>query len=328
MRNRKRRGFVSRLFRIIGMLVALAVVLAALGLGWAHVAIRDENPPLPIAKTLAAVGSGDIPVRLSWIETSTQRTPAGVAKEGENGWRRLVHPVFVLEWSDGRILLVDAGMEGDYARAFGRPAEWILGSQPLEVGRTVAEALGAARGRLVGIVFTHLHMDHTEGIGLLCPPGAPPFSVFMTAAQSERPNYTTRTGLAQVKAASCARPIALADNGLAPLPGMNGVGVIRVAGHTPGSQLIVAWVGSPQTGRKGYVLAGDVVFEKSQIAEDRPKPLLYRLLITPENDTQLGLARRWLRNLEAQDEITVIPSHDGDYLESVGLPRFDGNAPR
>jgi glyoxylase-like metal-dependent hydrolase (beta-lactamase superfamily II) len=328
MKDRRRRGFVSRIIRIVGVLIFLAVVLAAFGLAWVHVAIRDENPPLPITKTLAAVGSGDIPIRLSWIETASQRSPAPDAKEGQDEWRRLVHPVFVLEWQDGRVLLVDTGMDADYARAFGRPMEWILGSQPVEVGRSAADALGAARSRLAGIVFTHLHMDHTEGIGLLCRPGAPPFPVFMTPAQSERPNYTTRTGLAQVQAASCARPVALADNGLAPLPGMNGVGVIRAAGHTPGSQLIVVWVGSRQTGRHGYVLAGDVVFEKSQIAEDRPKPLVYRLLITPENDGQLGKVRRWLRDLEAEGEFTVIPSHDGGYLDSLGLPRFDGSAPQ
>ena len=147
MRNRKRRGFVSRLFRIIGMLVALAVVLAALGLAWAHVAIRDENPPLPIAKTLAAVGSGDIPVRLSWIETSMQRTPAGVAKEGENGWRRLVHPVFVLEWKDGRILLVDTGARlhgycSDLTRCF--PVAGVFTPRQRAVYDAVLEAQQAA----------------------------------------------------------------------------------------------------------------------------------------------------------------------------------------
>jgi glyoxylase-like metal-dependent hydrolase (beta-lactamase superfamily II) len=212
-------------------------------------------------------------------------------------------------------------MEAEYARAFGRPMEWILGAEPVVAGRSVAEALGTARERLAGVVFTHLHVDHTQGIGLLCAAPAAPFPVFMTAAQAERPNYTTRSGLAQVRAAACARPVVLGDSGLAPLAGLPGVGVIRVAGHTPGSQLVVAWVGA-EGARRGFVLAGDVVFEKRQIDQDLPKPLAYRLLVTPENETQLGGARRWLRALEREQGFTVVPSHDQAYLESLALPRF------
>jgi glyoxylase-like metal-dependent hydrolase (beta-lactamase superfamily II) len=314
-----KRSVTSRVFRIGGMLIALVISLAACGLAWAHVAIRREHPPLPDPQAVEAIAAPDGPVRLSWIETASQRTPGG----GQD----LVHPAFVLEWADGRLLLVDTGMDADYARAFGRPMEWILGAEPVQAGRSVSDALGEARRRLAAVVFTHLHVDHTQGVGLLCRAGEPPFSVFMTAAQAERPNYTTRSGLAQVRAAPCARPVKLPDSGVAALSGFPGVGVIRVAGHTPGSQLVVAWVGSGPN-RHGYVLAGDVVFEKAQIEADRPKPLAYRLLITPENDEQLGIARRWLRSLEADHGLTVVPSHDRTYLTGLALPRFDGTRPR
>ena len=82
----------------------------------------------------------------------------------------------------------------------------------------------------------------------------------------------------------------------------------------------MAWVGAAEP--RGYVLAGDVVFEKEQIDADRSKALAYRLLITPENDEQLGRVRRWLRTLETRHGLTVIPSHDHGHLERLALPRF------
>ena len=148
-----------------------------------------------------------------------------------------MHPSFVLEWADGRLLLIDAGMEAEAARAFGAPMETLLGSDPTKPGRALAAALGPSRDRVAGMVFTHLHNDHTQGIAGLCPPDTPPLSVFQTLAQSERGNYTVAIGRRQLQAAPCAVPTALPDEGLGRLPGLPGVGVVRAAGHTPGSQM-------------------------------------------------------------------------------------------
>ncbi len=292
--------------------VAFLLVVALGGLSCAHIGIRRERPTLPAAEqVLALKAEADRPVRLRWINTASQSGPVGA----------IVHSVFVFEWRDGRVLLVDTGMDGEAAIAFGRPAEWLLGSDPTVVGRSVDEALGSARERLVGLVFTHLHSDHTQGIEHLCPSGAAPFDAYMTRAQFERPNYTTRIGLAPIEKAPCVRRAPIADEGLVRIPGQAGVGVIRVAGHTPGSQVVVAWVGDDEP--RGYVLAGDAVFEFDQIPEDRPKPLAYRLLITPEADTQLAPVRRWLHALSRDHGLVVLPSHDLAHLEAIGLPAFE-----
>lgn len=312
-----RGGIVLRLVGALAALLVLLLLVAASILGWAHWRIRSENPPLPDFAALRAMAdAADRPVQLRWIKTASQLTPG--LHDSDDG-QRIVHPVFVLEWADGRILLVDAGMDAEAARRFGRPMELALGAQPMEIGRSVSEALGAARQRVVGIVFTHLHVDHTEGISLLCGDGAPPLSVYMTPAQLERPNYTTRPGLKQVRGASCTRIMTLPDAGIGLLPGLSGVGVIRVAGHTPGSQVVAAWVDKPA---RGYVLAGDVSFEMAKIRDDEPKPLAYRLLITPESEEQLGKARRWLRSLEVEESFTIIPSHDQGNIEALGIAAF------
>lgn len=291
------------------MLVFLLSLLA--GFTYAHFSIRGERPMMPpVEAILALEHEADRPIRLRWINTASQRDPEG----------GIVHSAFVLEWEDGRSLLVDTGMSAEAAVEFGRPAELLLGSDPTVVGRPIDDALGGARERLAGLVFTHLHTDHTQGIELLCPPGASEFNVYMTLAQLERPNYTTRTGLEPVENASCANPVPLVDEGLARLTGFPGVRVIRAAGHTPGSQLIVFWVGEQDP--MGYVLAGDVVFSFDQIAEDRPKPLIYRVMITPEADVQLGEVRRWLHTLSRDHGLVVVPSHDIGHIESLGLARY------
>ena len=301
--------------KIVGVALGLVILWLLFGLGNAHLAIRRENPPLPTAAdVLSLAHAPDRPVRLSWIETAYQCA----AGPGESAC--VVHPVFVLEWADGRLLLVDAGMEADAARDFGRPMELLLGNEPTKPGRSVADALGASRARVTGLVFTHLHMDHTQGVAGLCPESAPPLRIFQTPAQAERPNYTVKPGQRQVHAAPCAKPIRIPDAGLSGLAGLPGVGVVRAGGHTPGSQMIVAWVGASEP--RGFVLAGDVVFVKADIDENRPKELAYRLLVTPENEAQLARVRAWLRDLETRHGLTAIPSHDRTHLRGLNLPRF------
>lgn len=306
---------IRRILRIVLAAFALLVVGLGLALGWAHRGIRSENPALPDAtEVLALAEPADRPILLSWIETARQCTP------GAAGEACIVHPVFVLQWADGRLLLVDAGMEADAARAFGAPMETLLGSDPTVPGRALAAALGSSRDRVAGLVFTHLHNDHTQGIAGLCPSGARTLPVFQTPGQSERGNYTISIGRSQLEAAPCAAPAALPDEGLGHLPGLPGVGVVRAAGHTPGSQMVVAWVGAERP--RGYVLAGDVVFAKADIDENRPKELAYRLLVTPENEAQLFRVRAWLGNLESRHGFTAIPSHDRSHLLGLDLPRF------
>jgi glyoxylase-like metal-dependent hydrolase (beta-lactamase superfamily II) len=299
------------LIKAVSGISAVFLLATLAGFTYAHLSIRGERPMLPeIEDVLALRHELDRPVRLSWIKTASQRDPTGA----------IVHSVFVLEWEDGRTLLIDTGMSAEAAVEFGQPAEWALGSDPTQVGRSIDEALASARDRVVGLVFTHLHTDHTQGIELLCPSGAGPVDVFMSRAQLERPNYTTRMGLEPVQKAPCAKLVPLADEGLTPLPDLPGVGVIRAAGHTPGSQLIVAWVGKGKP--QGYVFAGDAVFAFDQIEEDRPKPLVYRVMITPEADMQLGEVRRWLRVIARDHDLVVVPSHDLAHIESLELEEF------
>jgi glyoxylase-like metal-dependent hydrolase (beta-lactamase superfamily II) len=311
-----------RLIRWLGVLLILVVLMAASGLGWAHWSIRSTRPALPADEALLALAAvADRPVRVRWVNAATQRVPhaagfAGPIPGRRDPWQRMAYPVFVLEWADGRLLLVDAGMERASALEFGRVIEW-LGGEPIEPGIDIGTALGAARSRVAGLVFTHLHVDHTQGVASLCRPGATSLPVFLSAAQSAKTNHTTRGGLAQIRAAPCLQPRVLEGSGALALPGFPGVAVVPVAGHTPGSQMIVAWVGAERP--RGIILVGDVVNAIDGVFYDVAKPALYRWLIVPEDDERLGDARRWLSRLGRERDLLIVPSHDQEHIEAVGL---------
>lgn len=300
------------------------VVFAAAGLWWAHRAIDAERAPLPAVADLAASPVvDDQPLRLTMINTASQpMARAGVldADRDPNPGQPYVmsHPSFALEWADGRILLIDTGMTPEQAVAFGKPIQMIRDAQPIEPHRATAEALGVDAGRVHGVIFTHPHTDHTGGIGALCERVGHDVPVFMTSAQAERPNYTTRPGLGQIRDAACARPTRLDGGPLMPVPGFPGVWVIDAGGHTPGSQIIIAQVGSGAVTRR-YAFVGDIVNNRDGIEHDIPKPWVYRTFIVPESETRQEELRRFLKQVEEQAHATLLVSHDQLSLEQSGV---------
>jgi glyoxylase-like metal-dependent hydrolase (beta-lactamase superfamily II) len=312
---------VAGILALVGL--ALAVVLGALV--WAHWEIRRERTPLPAPESLAAAEGG--PVRLWYINTASQEMPRGAVLDSARDPRPdapyvMSHASFVLEWDDGRILLIDAGMTRDGAVAFGRPIEVLGGGRPIAPLGSVVERLGDRAERVQGIVFTHLHEDHVGGIVNFCATLRHGLSVFMTRAQATVVNYTTRPGHRLIDGASCVEKVTLPDDAspLA-LPGFAGAFVIAAGGHTPGSQIIVAHVGRGE-GQRRYAFVGDIVNNIDGISYDVPKPPLYSLLIVPEDGIRLGELRRFLRHLRDEHEFALLVSHDQLDLERSGIPEW------
>jgi glyoxylase-like metal-dependent hydrolase (beta-lactamase superfamily II) len=320
---------IARILKLAGGLVLLAVVGLAVGLGWAHLAIRRERAPLPEAAALAAApASPDRPARLTWINTGTQPMPRAAVLDPDGDPRGadpyvMSHPSFVLEWADGRILLVDAGMPRDDAAAFGAPLEWAAGASPLTPLGSVAEQLGDAASRVSGVVFTHLHTDHVAGARELCAGRPGPIAVPMTRAQAENSNYTTRPGRAIVDETACLAVRALGPDAVQPVPGFPGVALIAAGGHTPGSQIVLAEVGTGDALRR-YAFVGDIVNHIDGIRLDRPKPLLYRTLVVPEDEARLGELRRLLAVLEREHAYVLLVPHDQHAIAASGVPPFSG----
>jgi glyoxylase-like metal-dependent hydrolase (beta-lactamase superfamily II) len=321
---------VRKVLIAMAFLFAGALVFVGVGLTWAHRAIERERALLPdrTLVTLAPAMFTDLPVRLSVINTASQPMPRSAVLERSkdpkpNAPYVMSHPSFVIEWADGRILLVDVGMTRQGAIDFGRPLQWLAGAAPIQPLGSTSERLGDARKRVQGIVFTHLHLDHVGGIDELCAGLDHPVRVFMTEAQAERPNYTTRPGRELLRKASCVHEERLVPKRLMPVPGFDGVFVMAAGGHTPGSQLISTIVVAPEeAGAKGYVFTGDVVNNIDGVMYDIPKPWLYSLLIVPEDGERLKVLRRFLKDLRQGNNFNLLVSHDQIALQGSGIPAW------
>lgn len=315
-------GRVRLFFRAFFGLIVLLVVIAVVGLVWARRSLEGERRfPPQAAEVLTLDGQDAGPTRVWWINTAHQPMPRSAVLEADRDPTPdqpyvMAHPSFVLEWADGRLLLVDTGMTPEEAASFGRPLQWLGGAEPMEPLAAAAARLGAAKARVAGVIFTHLHTDHTGGLGALCEGGPAEIPVFMSTPQAERPNYTTRPGLRQVKDASCARILGLGDEGgMLPVPGFPGVAVVPAAGHTPGSQVVLATVGDTR-----YAFAGDLANALDGILLNIPKPYLYSLLVVPEDTAWLSSQRTWLRGLAQEHGVVVLPAHDQRAIEASGVP--------
>jgi glyoxylase-like metal-dependent hydrolase (beta-lactamase superfamily II) len=311
---------------LLGLVALLGLLLAVAGAGvtWAHLAIRRERAPLPELDAVQGAAVNDAgPVRVAMINTASQPMPrSGVLDSGRDPTPGepyvMSHAAFVLEWPDGRLLLVDAGMTRDAAIAFGGTVEMLGGAEPMQALASTAERLGAAANRVQGIVFTHLHTDHVDGIAALCARAGHPIRVFMTEAQDERPNYTTRPGRRMIEEAPCARVERLSGGPLLPLPGFPGVAVIAAGGHTPGSQIVLAAT-TGADGARRYAFTGDIVNNIDGITHNIPKPFLYRSLVVPEDEERQQELRLFLRRVQQQAGFTLLVTHDQRQLESSGI---------
>lgn len=311
----------------VGLLLGLAAVVLAAVFALAHLEIRRRDPKLPSdAEVLALAQAADAPSAVAWQLTASQALPRGQvldpARDPEPDAPYVMsHPSFALAWPDGRLLLVDLGMEREAALAFGRPLAW-LGGEPIVAGGGAADALGPAAERVAAVLFTHLHSDHVEGVLALCKArGGAGLPMPWTAAQADLVNYTTRPGHRLLEQAGCLATRRLPAAPLAPVEGFGGVAVVDAAGHTPGSQVVLAVVRGENAPRR-LAFTGDVANHVAGIRLDVGKPPAYRALVVPEWDERLGRVRRWLRHLEQELGFELVVAHDRAQLEALGLPSF------
>jgi glyoxylase-like metal-dependent hydrolase (beta-lactamase superfamily II) len=315
------------LFAVLGA----AVLVAALGLWRAHRDIDALDPPLATAEeaaaALAGVAADELPRRLAFVNTASQVVPRSAVLDpardpDPDAPYVMSHPAFVLEWGDGRGLLVDTGMDREGALRFGRPLEWIAGAAPIRPRTSLAERLGPAlAGRSWAVLYTHLHQDHTGGTPALCAVlGGGRLRLLQTPAQATRGNYTTRQGRGDLARSPCLEASQLAEAPLAEAPGLPGVRVLLAAGHTPGSQVVLARIAA-EGGERRVALVGDVVNAVDGVRRDVPKPFLYRLFVVPESDARLARLRALLRGLEGLG-FEILPSHDQLHLEARGIPEW------
>jgi glyoxylase-like metal-dependent hydrolase (beta-lactamase superfamily II) len=99
--------------------------------------------------------------------------------------------------------------------------------------------------------------------------------------------------------------------------GFPGLGVIALGGHTPGSTLFAVAIGDQL-----WLLSGDISNSKADLLSDTGKGFLYSYLLVPENTARNDVLRPWLGELDAEEDMIVIVSHDLFDIAARGMTEY------
>ena len=288
--------------RIISSVVILAIITAAVVLIPAHIQVRGVTPKLPSQEELFAITkSSNVlsgPSKLSYVLTSSQSLARG----------QISHISILVEWNNGKRFLIDAGMNQQEAENFAKLLQKMDPSAGrVTVNGTISELLGPDIKNVEGVGFTHLHIDHTQGIKNFCDARGPGAVLLQTPSQQELHNFNTAEG-ANLVSNSCLKRVAFSsgDNeNLYQSKQFPGIAAYELGGHTPGSTLWVVALGD-----KVFLFSGDITNDMASINHDTSKSKLYSYFLVPENTKRTTELRKWLKTLDQNNQISVIVSHD------------------
>ncbi|MGW6011798.1 MBL fold metallo-hydrolase [Streptomyces sp. NPDC055210] len=269
--------------------------------------------PLPEANPPADMGVYHLP-------TGTYETRAALAIQGGSFRdRRPFAASAILVRHPNGDLLIDAGFGADLARHIAM-LPWYMRS-PHEAAQTAAEqldAVGYDRGRLIGVVPTHTHWDHTSGLDSLH--GTP---VWLNTAErrhaADEPDSKVFRHVSQdheIHSYGFASGPYLGFPASHDVHGDGSVVIVLAAGHTAGS--VIVFVTQPLG--KRYAFVGDLTWQLDGIRRRVERPWLMRKFADQDHTSvREGL----LRMIALEDLIHIVPAHDlGAYN---GIPRLAPN---
>ena len=271
----------------------------------AHLQVREVSPDLPSDESLRELLRADnAPVRVSYIATSSQRYEGGL----------LGHNSVFIEWANGDLVMIDAGMDKPQALEFGELMQSLSGGEDPIVLGTISQLLGEDVSRVKAVGFTHLHIDHTQGLLNFCDArGAGALSLQLDY-QRELHNFNTEEG-GDIVAQSCLRPLDITGAGLVGVDQFPGLAMYPLGGHTPGSTLFAV-----ADGDRLLLFTGDITNSKSDLVNNKDKSAIYSYLLVPENTTRTAQLREWLRKLDNNDDMQVVVSHDIQDMAEILQP--------
>lgn len=265
--------------------------------------------PLPAARPPEGMSIHHLP-------TGTYETRAALAVRGGSFRdKRSFAASAVLVRHPRGDLLIDAGFGAGVAAHVAMLPRFVRA--PYTVGRTVREqfdAVGYDRGRLLGVLLTHSHWDHTSGLD-----GLPDSPIWMNA--DERQYAATDPDGKVFRLVSPGHEIHEYGFDNRPFLGFSrsydvhgdgSVVAVLAAGHTTGSVIVFVTVPSGQR----YAFIGDLTWQIDGIRRRVERPWLLSKLA----DSDPGQLRQDLLRIIALDDVMrIVPAHDLGSYDGIPL---------
>lgn len=261
-------------------------------------------------RTLIASDTADLPraVHIEFIGTDT--APAIAAEAGNvSGEYQIAYTSFAISWADGRRIVIGGAVDGDFVN------EMAQSPKTAQFDDNAYARMAAAMLNAEQVYITHAHPDHIIGILRHRDPANLAPRLKLRAHQLQTLDIFAQQGtmtaglapeLAAIEPFEVSRPTRIAP----------GVVLVPNPGHSPSSQSFFV----KTTAGEEFFLIGDIVWTMSNLdtLKTRPRLLQYMLFDPPEDRQQVLAQVRALHDLrEAEQELSIVPSHDRFYLEAL-----------
>lgn len=245
---------------------------------------------LPTAIRVESVGHDDVP-------EYAIHAGGGIAEVG------MTRTAFQIETPTGAVV-VDSGMD---KALFGKYSPDADGRYSGVAYNRILEAMAAAKL----VLITHAHPDHIGGVARYPDLASLVDRLVLNPQQAARlAIYAPPGGLdpafANLHTHNFDGPTAVAP----------GIVVVPAPGHTPGNQMIFVRLASGVE----VLLAGDVVWNMSNVREARGRPRVVQYLVMKprEDREQVYDQVRALHNLAlAEPGLYIVPSHDEENIDKL-----------
>jgi len=286
----KRVTLVTLLLATLGMVVGLVLQAGIDAQAPAWTADFAE------ARRVARLLPGRKPLRINVLKFAESRRPKNFSVKGAPAEPSVqARTVFQVVYADGTVM-VDAGMNQQIHRFFGRGSEEPYDS---EAARQVEAALDRARF----IIVTHEHGDHVGGV--VASPRAADLASKTILTRVQLQTLMTAPQMPEIRLTTDAARRYTAVDYDDYYPVAPGMALIKAAGHTPGSQMVLV---SLESGRD-VLLIGDSAWHMDSVRQMVGKDAPWIVEDQPAVLDQL----RWLNGLvRTETNLTIVASHDDD----------------
>jgi glyoxylase-like metal-dependent hydrolase (beta-lactamase superfamily II) len=257
-------------------------------------------PDLDAVRQAAWLIPGRRPLRLNFVKFAESRRTKNFSVKGAPASPSVqARTAFQVVYPDSYVM-VDAGMDQDVHRFFGRGVE-----EPYDSASAAQLERAVAGARL--IVVTHEHGDHVAGV---IRPGSAATDAatratktILTRAQVDV--LRTRPQMPEIRLTEdAARRFVVVDYdhyfSVAP-----GLVLIKAAGHTPGSQMVYVAL---ESGRE-YLLIGDTTWHMDGVRLIQGKDAPW----VTEDERAVLDQLRWLHDIiRTAPQLVVVASHDDE----------------